>query len=119
MYLLEPMCQRNIFVFMLCILMNNKDVFDYLIGFEDVPLVEFMYLVEKFAFWLVIYTCFYVNETESKFLYIETIKLYCIVLYCIYMHAGESYRRRLRSLLLYLCYVFRAVINTFVCSCCN
>ena len=28
--------------------------------------------------------CFYVNnEPESKFLYIETIKLYCIVLYCI------------------------------------
>ena len=24
---------------------------------------------------------------------------------------GESYRRRLRSLLLYLCYVFRALIN--------
>ena len=28
---------------------------------------------------------------------------------------GESYRRRLRSLLLYLCYVFRALINSFVC----
>ena len=26
-----------------------------------------------------------------------------------------SYRWRLRSLLLYLCYVFRALINTFVC----
>ena len=26
----------------------------------------------------------------------------------------ESYRRRLRSLLLYLCYVFRVVINSFV-----
>ena len=28
---------------------------------------------------------------------------------------GESYRRRLRSLLLYLCYVFRALINFLVC----
>ena len=28
---------------------------------------------------------------------------------------GESYHRRLRSLLLYLCYVFRALINFFVC----
>ena len=28
---------------------------------------------------------------------------------------GESYRRRLRSLLLHLCYVFRALINSLVC----
>ena len=28
---------------------------------------------------------------------------------------GESYRRRLRSLLLYLCHVFRALINSLVC----
>ena len=28
----------------------------------------------------------------------------------------ESYRRRLRSLLLYLCFVFRALINSLVCS---
>ena len=28
---------------------------------------------------------------------------------------GESYGRRLRSLLLYLCYVFRALINSLVC----
>ena len=27
---------------------------------------------------------------------------------------GESYRRRLRSLLLYLCYVFRALIDSLV-----
>ena len=32
---------------------------------------------------------------------------------------GESYRRRLRSLLLYLCYVFRALINSLVCCCCS
>ena len=28
---------------------------------------------------------------------------------------GESYRRRLRSLLLYLCYLFRALIISLVC----
>ena len=28
---------------------------------------------------------------------------------------GKSYRRRLRSLLLYLCYVFGALINSLVC----
>ena len=28
---------------------------------------------------------------------------------------GESYHRRLGSLLLYLCYVFRALINSLVC----
>ena len=28
--------------------------------------------------------------------------------------AGESYRRRLRSLFLCLCYVFRALINSLV-----
>ena len=47
-------------------------------GPEDVPLVEFLYLV----------------FTRMP---------------------GESYRRRLRSLLLYLCYVFRALINSLAC----
>ena len=28
---------------------------------------------------------------------------------------GESYRRRFRSLLLCLCYVFRALVNSLVC----
>ena len=32
---------------------------------------------------------------------------------------GESYIRRLRSLLLYLCYVFRALINSLVCWFCT
>ena len=45
---------------------------------EDVPLVEFVYLV----------------FTRMP---------------------GEGYSRRLRSLLLYLCYVFRALINSLVC----
>ena len=30
---------------------------------------------------------------------------------CIYTHARREFSRRLRSLLLYLCYVFRALIN--------
>ena len=46
--------------------------------FEDVLLVEFMYLVFK-------------------------------------RMSDESYSRRPRSLLLYLCYVFRALINSLVC----
>ena len=33
MYLIEPRCQREFFIFMLCILMNNKDLFD-LIWFD-------------------------------------------------------------------------------------
>ena len=34
----------------------------------------------------------------------------------LYLHACQvSYRRRLGSLLLYLCYVFRALINSLVC----
>ena len=32
---------------------------------------------------------------------------------------GESYRRRLMSLFLYLCYVFRALINSLVCWLCK
>ena len=28
---LEPMCQRKIFIFMLCMLMNNKDLFDFIL----------------------------------------------------------------------------------------
>ena len=44
---------------------------------EDVPLVEFMYLV-------------------------------------LTRMPGDSYRRRLGSLLLYLCYVFRALMNSLV-----
>ena len=32
---------------------------------------------------------------------------------------GESYRRRHRFLLLYLCYVYRALINSLVCGFCT
>ena len=37
-------------------------------------------------------------------------------MYLLFTHMpGNSYRRRLRSLLLYLCYAFRALINSLVC----
>ena len=51
---------------------------DLILSLEDIPLVEFMYLVFT--------------------------RMPC-----------ESYSRRLRSLLLYLCYVFGALINSLVC----
>ena len=37
-------------------------------------------------------------------------------MYFVFTHMpGESYCRQLRSLLLYLCYVFQALINSLVC----
>ena len=58
---------------------SEEDLFFFvLFCLEDVPLVEFMYLV----------------FTRMP---------------------GESYRKWLRSLLLYLCYVFRALINSLGC----
>ena len=62
---------------------------------EDVPLVEFMYLVFTRM----------PGETEAvplvEFMYLVFTRI-----------PGESYRRRLRSLLLNLCYLFRALINS-------
>ena len=54
---------------------EGNDCMSKLTSIEDVPLVEFMYLV----------------FTRMP---------------------GENYRRQLRSLLMYLCYVFRALINS-------
>ena len=50
----------------------------------------------------------------------NTKQLYCCwsllcTLYLLTRMPGESYSRRLRSLLLYLCYVFRVLINSLVC----
>ena len=42
-------------------------------------------------------------------------ELMCLVFTCM---PGESYRRQFRSLLLYLCYVFRVPINSLVCWFC-
>ena len=61
---------------------------------EDEPLVKFMYLV---------FTREDVHLVE--FMYLVFTRM-----------PGESYRRQLRSLLLYLCYIFRALINFLVCS---
>ena len=64
------------------------------LAFEDVPLVEFMYLVFE-------------DVPVVEFMY--------LVFTCM---QGESYRRRLRSLLLCLCDVFRVQINSLLCLCC-
>ena len=45
--------------------------------------------------------------------------LWWIFIYLVFTRMpGDSYRRRLRSLLSYLCYVFRALINSLVCWFC-
>ena len=65
---------------------------------EDVPLLEFMYLV---------FTHMPHNEDVPlvEFTYLAFTRM-----------PGESYRKRLRSSLLHLCYVFRALINSLVYS---
>ena len=65
--------------------------FMYLVFTEDVPLVEFMYLV------------FTEDVPLAEFMSLVFTRM-----------PGESYRRRLRSLL-YLYYVFRTLINFLVC----
>ena len=63
---------------------------------ESLPLVEFMYLV-------------FTRMPGESLLLIE-------FMYLVFTRMpGESYRRRLMSLLLYLCCVFRALINSPVC----
>ena len=48
-------------------------------------------------------------------LMLEDVPLVEFMYFVLIRMPGESYRRRLRSLLLYLCQVFRALINSFVC----
>ena len=66
--------------------------FLYLVFTEDVPLAEFMYVV------------FTEDVPLAEFMSLVFTRM-----------PGESYRRRLRSLLLYLYYVFRTLINFLVC----
>ena len=65
----------------------------------NVPLVEFMYLV---------FTRMpgesYPNLPLVEFMYLVFTRM-----------PGDSYRRRLRSMSLYLCYVFRVLINSLGC----
>ena len=42
---LEPICQRNFFFFMLCILMNNKDLIDVLVVFEFCSVPRFILII--------------------------------------------------------------------------
>ena len=52
------------------------------------------------------------DEPKHKFEDVTLVEL----MYLVFTRMpGESYRRRLRSLLLYLCYVFRVLINSLVC----
>ena len=52
------------------------------------------------------------TETETKRRGCTSGGVMCLVFACM---PSESHHRRLRSLLLYLCYVFQALINSFVC----
>ena len=63
---------------------------------EDVPLVEFMYLV------------------LTRMPGVGDVPLVEFMYFVFTCMPGESYRRRLRSLFWYLCYVFRALINSLV-----
>ena len=76
----------------------------YLVFTRDVPLVEFMYLVFTRDVPLVEFTylVFTRDVPLAEFMYL-------------YLHSGESYRRRLRSLLLHLSYVIRALFNSLAC----
>ena len=81
---------------------------------ESLPLVEFMYLVytrmpsESLPLVEFMYLVFTRMPGES----LPLVEFMYLVFTCM---PGESYRRRLRSLLLYLCCVFRALINSPVC----
>ena len=89
-------------------------------SFDDVPLVEFMYLV--FLFWgctsggayvpcsplLRMYFWWSLCTLYSSF---EDVLLVEFMYLVFTRMPGESYRRRLRSLLLCLCDVFRALIS--------
>ena len=77
-------------------------MFMYLV-FEDVPLVEFMYLVFED-----------VPLLEFMYLVFEDVRLVEFMYLIFTRMPGESYRRRLRSLLLCLCDVFRALITSLV-----
>ena len=55
-------------------------------------------------------------ETEGDYM-TENVPLSAVVefMYLVFTRMpGESYRKRFKSLLLYLCYVFRALINSLV-----
>ena len=58
---------------------------------------------------------FTLNRTGKVNKLIETVPLVEFMYLVFTRMSGESYRRRLRSLLLHLCYVFGELINPFVC----
>ena len=69
-------------------------------------------------YFLPIEFCFSCPQLSGLKLFVTTIEDVPLeeFMYPIFTHMpGESYRRRLRALLLYLCYVFRTLINSLVC----
>ena len=84
---------------------------------EGVPLVEFTYLVftrmagEVENVSLVEFMCPVFTRMPGEVENVSLVEYMCLVFTRM---PGESYCRRLRSLL-YLCYVFRALINSLVC----
>ena len=101
--------------------------------FEDVPLVEFMYLVftrmpgenpvPLVEFMYLVFTRMPGKNSVVEFMYLVAPRMpgkspvpLVEFMYLVFTRMpGESYRRRLRSLLLYLCYVVQALINSPVC----
>ena len=88
---------------------------------EDVPLVEFMYLIftRRMYLWWSLYTLYLHGGCTSggvcaPCIYTEDVPLVEFVHLVFTRMPGKSYSRRLRSLL-YLCYVFRVLINSLVC----
>ena len=55
------------------------------------------------------------KDTKLKHLNSEDVPLVEFMHLAFTRMPGETYRRRFRSLLLYLCYVFRALNNSLVC----
>ena len=96
----------------------------YLVFTEDVPLVEFMYLVftEDVPLGEFMYLVFTEDVPLVEFMYLvftENVPLVEFMYLLLTRTPGESYRSSptitLRSLLLYLCDVFRELINSLVC----
>ena len=56
------------------------------------------------------------NSCTQFFFFLNEDILLVEFVYLVFTHVpGKSYRRWLRSLLLYLCYVFQALINSLAC----
>ena len=59
------------------------------------------------------------KEKKKRIFYFEGVPLVEFIYLEFTIIPGESYRRRLRSFLLYLCYIFRVLINSLECWFCT